>query len=86
MIRKPFKSKYLLFMWTDIDECLNYTDNKCEHNCTNTPGSFKCTCRDGFHLATNGQDCIGKLWCVFVGRNYNIIMYIIILTLSFSSL
>lgn len=50
---------------TDIDECLD----KCLFNatCTNTPGSYFCTCHLGF-APSNGQlnsidpkvDCIGE--------------------------
>lgn len=34
----------------DIDECMNYNDNKCPNNtkCVNTEGSFKCECLPGF--------------------------------------
>ncbi|XP_058961026.2 PE-PGRS family protein PE_PGRS45-like [Pocillopora verrucosa] len=40
----------------DIDECTNGT-HKCDMNadCHNTPGSYKCTCKDGFQ--GNGTDC-----------------------------
>ena len=29
----------------------------CEHHCTNTGGSFYCTCDDGFNLEPNGKRC-----------------------------
>ncbi|KAL4233096.1 hypothetical protein ACF0H5_007781 [Mactra antiquata] len=32
----------------DIDECLQ---NPCDHECTNTFGSYKCTCNSGYKLA-----------------------------------
>jgi len=40
----------------DIDECDN---SPCQHNCTNTPGSFLCTCVDGYRL-TGNTFCEGK--------------------------
>ncbi len=30
----------------------------CEQTCTNTDGSFQCSCNDGFMLAPNNLDCI----------------------------
>ena len=41
---------------TDIDECVEGTDNcDVDATCTNTAGSFDCTCNAGF--AGNGQTC-----------------------------
>ena len=42
----------------DIDECANNTDN-CDMNayCTNTVGSYNCTCYAGY--IGNGTTCIG---------------------------
>ena len=42
---------------SDIDEC---SLNKCHQNatCTNTKGSYNCTCKDGF--VGDGKDCTGK--------------------------
>lgn len=31
----------------DIDECSS-NNNTCQHNCTNTEGSYTCSCREGF--------------------------------------
>ena len=44
---------------SDIDECTDDTDN-CATNaaCMNTPGSFTCTCSQGF--TGNGVMCRGK--------------------------
>ena len=43
----------------DDDECKNGLHN-CDINadCTNTIGSFECTCKDGF--LGDGNTCIGK--------------------------
>ena len=40
-----------------MDECA-YKLDKCEHKCTNTPGSYKCSCPYGQVLASNGYSCI----------------------------
>ncbi|XP_046711238.1 matrilin-2 [Silurus meridionalis] len=34
---------------TDLDECMS-NHNNCEQNCTNTFGSYKCSCQEGFML------------------------------------
>ena len=43
----------------DIDECSEATDN-CAHNCTDTDGSYTCSCRPGYRLASDNQGCNGK--------------------------
>ena len=51
---------YVNILLTDIDECL--TDNGgCGQVCTNTAGSFVCSCNQGFTLASDGRNCTGKL-------------------------
>ena len=43
---------------SDIDECVAGT-HQCEHNCTNTVGSYTCSCRDGYSLSADGRRCNG---------------------------
>ena len=45
-------------VFIDIDECLSLNGG-CSHFCTNTEGSFFCSCREGFSLVANNQ-CEGK--------------------------
>ena len=40
-----------------MDECLFNLD-KCEDKCTNTPGSYRCSCPYGQVLASDGYSCI----------------------------
>ena len=42
---------------SDIDEC-RYSP--CSQLCTNTPGSFSCSCRAGFDLQSDKTTCQGK--------------------------
>lgn len=49
---KGFKGKHCE---TDIDECKE--EKPCDQICRNTPGSFKCDCREFFNLANDGQTC-----------------------------
>ena len=44
---------------TDLNECL--TENGgCRQTCTNTVGSFVCSCNEGYTLASDGRNCTGK--------------------------
>lgn len=42
----------------DVDECKQGTD-RCAHTCTNTNGSFLCSCNNGYTLAGDGKSCEG---------------------------
>ena len=41
----------------DINECTEDSDG-CAHTCVNTAGSYYCSCRSGYRLASNGRGCI----------------------------
>ena len=42
--------------FVDINEC-STNNGGCEHVCTNTQGSFSCSCNSGFTLSTDGKSC-----------------------------
>ena len=44
----------------DVDECL-VSNGGCAHYCTNTIGSFECSCYQGYQLAEDGFTCFGML-------------------------
>ena len=49
-----------LYISTDINECL-VLNGGCHQICTNTEGSFSCSCDDGFFLSTeNNRTCEGE--------------------------
>ncbi|XP_034254763.1 epidermal growth factor-like protein 7 [Thrips palmi] len=41
----------------DVDECDEAAERRCDHVCSNTPGSFRCQCRPGFVLQPDGRSC-----------------------------
>ena len=43
---------------SDIDECEQGSDG-CDHNSTNTVGSYYCTCMDGYELESDNHTCTG---------------------------
>lgn len=54
----------------DIDECENdFYNGGCVHECINIPGNYRCTCYDGFMLAHDGHNCLGK--CRVLARNFS---------------
>ena len=42
----------------DINECLT-NNGGCQHTCTNSIGSYACSCRTGYALDTDNHGCIG---------------------------
>ena len=50
---------YYISHLLDINECAN-NNGSCQHNCSNTDGSFLCSCRNGYVLGTDQLSCIGK--------------------------
>lgn len=47
--------------FSDIDECDLEYNGGCVHECNNIPGNYRCTCYDGFNLAHDGHNCLGKI-------------------------
>ena len=43
----------------DINECDEGSHN-CKHICTNTAGSFECSCNIGYRLDDDGRNCLGR--------------------------
>ena len=42
----------------DINECADDKDG-CSQICTNSEGSYECSCSDGYILDADGKNCLG---------------------------
>ena len=38
-----------------------HVPSDCEQICTNTPGSYRCSCVSGYQLSSDGKSCVGEL-------------------------
>ena len=45
--------------FVDTDECARNISG-CNQNCTNTIGSYFCSCYPGYEIQNNNKTCIGK--------------------------
>jgi len=52
---------YVMPHVSDVNEC-DTNNGGCAHNCSNSEGSFECTCLDGYNdVYGNGTKCTGTL-------------------------
>ena len=49
----------ILYTDANVNECAT-NNGGCAHICTDTEGSFICSCNSGFELANNGLGCNGE--------------------------
>ena len=50
---------WLIILPTDKNEC-KLANGGCDHVCTNTDGSYDCSCKSGFQLKSNRRECEGE--------------------------
>ena len=54
-------TSYILFISTDIDECVTGSANcMADSSCSNTAGSFTCDCDSGYDENEDGDACVGR--------------------------
>ena len=56
---------YVTCTYADINECSEDTDG-CAHTCSNTVGSYSCSCNTGYRLASDNHACNGMLFKIDV--------------------
>ena len=64
---------FFILFHTDIDECIE--GSLCEQECTNTAGSYNCSCYTGYILANNEISCTSKLLIVFFLLDINALYF-----------
>lgn len=64
---KPWRLEACALFLTDINECTGA--NNCEQVCHNTVGSYYCSCRKGYVLASDNKKCVGKQAHLFQESN-----------------
>ena len=67
------KNDFILYNSPDINECLT-SNGGCDQVCTNTSGSYYCTCNTGFELDADDHTCNGQLQQSLFGSLYIIIV------------
>ena len=55
----PYIHAHSTLSFIDIDECFEESD-ECNQACTNSVGSYICSCNSGYQLAANQKTCVGK--------------------------
>ena len=57
---------YIAFICLDVNEC-DDNPNYCQvgGQCVNTPGSYRCSCKEGYEVGNGGSHCIGKSFFLF---------------------
>ena len=49
-----------LVLHTDIDECSEGVSG-CSQLCSNTVGSYRCSCQNGYQLGSDNHTCLGNI-------------------------
>ena len=50
---------HMHFSISDVNEC-DTNNGGCKQTCTNLEGSFDCSCSEGYILADDDLNCVGK--------------------------
>ena len=60
LIQTPYLIQHIFFIiFADIDECAHNISG-CNQNCTNTIGSYFCSCYPGYDIQNDNRTCVGK--------------------------
>ena len=57
---------YYFLRYVDINECAGVNNCSYDSNCTNTLGSYQCSCHDGYLDEGNGYTCTGMLLFILI--------------------
>ncbi|KAG8240078.1 hypothetical protein J437_LFUL008111, partial [Ladona fulva] len=48
---------FLCLLLVSVNLCESFPGQLCAHSCIPTPGSYRCECREGFSLMSDGRSC-----------------------------
>ena len=68
----PLQQNFFFIYLKDIDECA-VNNGGCDQNCTNTEGSFYCSCQMGYNLNEDGRTCDGENGSLTLSRQCRIL-------------
>ena len=60
LVQVSYRVGILYYIIIDIDEC-DDDNGGCDHVCTNTAGSYECSCNSGYSLDLDNKGCSRKL-------------------------
>lgn len=72
-------NSFNLRMFSDIDECSE--EGFCSHRCTNSPGSYTCTCQSGYDLVNRTCYARGK-WFYMKTENGELLYEFLVNTMA----
>jgi len=58
-----------LYYTLDIDECVDGISG-CSQVCSNTDGSFECSCMEGYSLGSDEKSCEGACICIYTHHSH----------------
>ena len=64
-----------IYIYIDINECETDHNGGCDHICTNTNGSYYCTCQNGYDLMKDNSSCAGMNEMVIIAKTDSIEYY-----------
>ena len=59
MLKNMYQLSMVKQSTSDVNECLS-NNGGCAQICTNTVGSFTCSCNTGYSLGADTRSCVGK--------------------------
>ena len=70
---------YIVFTCLDVNEC-DDNPNYCQvgGQCVNTPGSYRCSCKEGYEVGNGGSHCIGKRFFSLVFFFFSLTVFVCI--------
>ena len=73
----------MLLIYIDVDECQQ--SGRCDHDCVNVEGGYRCSCRALYTLSDNRHSCDGTTSFVSVAATSGGIVIVLLLVIIFGA-